>query len=210
MKNLEECVSPGIFSSNNDGNRMKETNPNQTYVMPKKISTTNGKNKIDLPKESTIIAVNSKSTLLPSLSSSNSKKKRYNVFFDSRYYISNNYFLNLTFFYVIYSLETNSKNKLRDKLIDIDVNIEEKSSQYMTRTTKRKLQEENNIDAKKTNVLSVPLEKQISIPIKPLKNVIPETPQQNLREKAAEKRKELVLKSKAVQRYLNIIIFFFY
>lgn len=67
----------------------------------------------------------------------------------------------------------------------------------MTRTMKRKLQEENNIDAKKINV--VPLEKQISTPLKPPNDVL--TPHQ-VRENEAEKRKELYLKAKADQKYL--------
>lgn len=104
--------------------------------------------------------------------------------------------------YIICSLESQIKNKRREKLEDIDVNIEEKS--HMTRTMKRKLQEENNIDAKKTNVLYVPLEKQISTPGKSLEDLQSQTPHQ-IRENEAEKRKELHLKSKADQRYFSII-----
>lgn len=75
----------------------------------------------------------------------------------------------------------------------------------MTRTTKRKLQEENYIGSKKTNVIHVPLEHQLSTPLKPLDDLLP-TPHQ-VRENNAEKRKELYLKAKANQKYLlyNII-----
>lgn len=76
----------------------------------------------------------------------------------------------------------------------------------MTRTMKRKLQEENNIDAKKPNVLYVPLEKQISTPGKSLEDIQAQTPHQ-IRENEAEKRKELYLKSKADQRYPSVINF---
>lgn len=73
----------------------------------------------------------------------------------------------------------------------------------MTRTKKRKLQEENQIVVKKTNVIHVPLEKQISTPLKPIEDVV-QTPHQ-IRENEAEKRKEMFLKSKADQRYIIII-----
>lgn len=96
------------------------------------------------------------------------------------------------------------KNKRREKLEDIDVNIEKQQSQTMTRTKKRKLQEENQI-VKKTNVIHVPLEQQISTPLKPIEDVS-QTPHQ-VRENEAEKRKELYLKSKADQRYKNIITY---
>jgi len=110
----------------------------------------------------------------------------------------------LNFMHIICSLESQIKNKRREKLEDIDVNIEEKS--HMTRTMKRKLQEENNIDAKKTNVLYVPLEKQISTPGKSLEDLQAQTPHQ-IRENEAEKRKELYLKSKADQKYLVLLFF---
>lgn len=81
---------------------------------------------------------------------------------------------------------------------DIDVNIAEQS-QHMTRTMKRKLLEENQIEAKKTNVIHVPLEKQISTPLKPLEEISSLTPHL-IRENEAEKRKERYLKSKANQK----------
>lgn len=105
---------------------------------------------------------------------------------------------------IIISMESQMKNKRREKLEDINVNIEEQQSQHMTRTMKRKLQEESQIVAKKTNVIRVPLEKQISTPLKPSEDVVLQTPHQ-IRENEAEKRKELFLKSKADQRYLIII-----
>lgn len=74
----------------------------------------------------------------------------------------------------------------------------------MTRTMKRKLLEENQTEAKKTNVIHVPLEKQESIPLKPLEEII-STPHL-IRENEAEKRKERYLKSKANQKYLIILI----
>lgn len=107
---------------------------------------------------------------------------------------------------ILCSLENQITNKQHEKLDIIDVIEEEKSSLHMTRTMKRKLQEDNNIDAKKTNVLHVPLEKQIFTPKKPLKDILSPTPHQ-VRENEAEKRKELHLKSKADQRYLEIFIF---
>lgn len=91
------------------------------------------------------------------------------------------------------------KNKRREKLEDIDVNIEKQQSQHMTRTKKRKLQEENQIIVKKTNVIHVPLEQQISTPLKPSEDVLQTIHQ--VRENEAEKRKELYLRSKADQRY---------
>lgn len=86
----------------------------------------------------------------------------------------------------------------REKLEDIDVNIEEKS-QHLTRTMKRKLQEEIQIGAKKTNVVHVPLEKQIFTPLKLAEEASLPTPHQ-VRENEAEKRKELHLKTKADQK----------
>lgn len=68
----------------------------------------------------------------------------------------------------------------------------------MTRTMKRKLQEENHIESKKTNLAY--LEKQVSTtPLKPPVNVL--TTHQ-VRENEAGKRKELYLKAKANQKYL--------
>lgn len=67
----------------------------------------------------------------------------------------------------------------------------------MTRTMKRKLQEEIQIDAKKKNLVHIPLEMMVT-PQKPSEDALP-TPHQ-LRENEAEKRKELYLKSKADQK----------
>lgn len=103
---------------------------------------------------------------------------------------------------LIFSGETQIKSKRREKLEDIDVNIEGQSTQHMTRTMKRKIVEENQIDAKKPNVMRVPLEKQISTPLKPLDDLALLTPHQ-IRENEAEKRKELYLKSKSDKRYLH-------
>ncbi|XP_025207670.1 inner centromere protein-like [Melanaphis sacchari] len=176
MKNVEECVSPGMFSPDNRAH-IKETNVNTTYDMPKKSLAANRTKKlgkiIDLiPEESPISVENSNSTQSQTLNKLKLKKK---------------------------SLESQTKNKHREKLEDIDINIDEKSSTHMTRTMKRKLQEENNIDAKKTNVVYVPLEKQTATPVKPLEDNLSQTPHQ-IRENEAEKRKELYLKSKADQR----------
>ncbi|KAL5234941.1 hypothetical protein ACI65C_002351 [Semiaphis heraclei] len=173
MRNVEEPVSPGMFSPD-IGTHIKETNANKTYDVTKRLSAKNPTKKlgiiVDLPEESPINTENSNSKQPETLVKINSKKK---------------------------SLESQIKNKRREKLEDIDVNVEEKS--LMTRTMKRKLQEENNIDAKKTNVLYVPLEKQISTPVKLLEDLQTQTPHQ-IRENEAEKRKELYLKSKADQR----------
>ncbi|XP_029343527.1 inner centromere protein isoform X1 [Acyrthosiphon pisum] len=173
MRNVEEPVSPGMFSPD-IGTHIKETNANKTYDLTKRLSARNQTKKlgiiIDLPEESPISAENTNSTQPETLIKLTSKNK---------------------------SLESQIKNKRREKLEDIDVNIAEKS--HMTRTMKRKLQEENNIDAKKTNVLYVPLEKQISTPGKSLEDLQSQTPHQ-IRENEAEKRKELHLKSKADQR----------
>jgi len=84
MRNLEECVSPEMFSPDK-GAHMKETNANTTYDMPKKSLTINQTKKlgkvIDLiPEESPISAENSNSTQPQTLSKLNSKKKRYNIF----------------------------------------------------------------------------------------------------------------------------------
>lgn len=101
--------------------------------------------------------------------------------------------------YAIFSGESLRTNKRREKLEDIDVNnIEEPPAQHLTRTMKRKLQEENLIGAKKTNVNQVPLEQKISTPLKSMECVL-QTPHQ-IRENEAEKRKEMYLKSKADQR----------
>jgi len=100
---------------------------------------------------------------------------------------------------IIFSQKSELKNKRREKLEDIDVNITEQPGQHMTRTMKRKLQEESQIEAKKTNVVHVLLEKQISTPIKPLEDL---AGIHQARENNAEKRKELYLKSKADQKYL--------
>lgn len=97
-----------------------------------------------------------------------------------------------------------STNKQHEKLEDIQVNVEE-PSRHVTRTMKRKLQEDNHVDAKKPNV--VLLEKQISTPLKPIDDFTQQTPHQ-IRENEAEKRKELYLKNKADQKYLNFILNF--
>lgn len=102
--------------------------------------------------------------------------------------------------YFIFSKET-PVMKQREKLEDIQVNIEE-PSRHLTRTLKRKLKEDNKIDAKKTNVVHVLLEKQISTPLKPIEDLFQQTPHQ-IRENEAEKRKELYLKTKADQKYFN-------
>lgn len=91
-------------------------------------------------------------------------------------------------------MESKIKNK-REKLEDIDINIKEQSSEKMTRTKKRKLQEENQIS-------EVPLEKQISTSHKPSDQVF--TVYQ-IRENEAKKRKEMILRSKANQKYLYFI-----
>jgi len=88
------------------------------------------------------------------------------------------------------------KNKRREKLEDIDVNISEQP-QLMTRTMKRKLQEENQSDAKKTNVVHVLLEKQISTPKKPQEDPVK---LYQTREQFAIKRKEIHIKSKVEQQ----------
>lgn len=84
MQNVEECISPGMFSPDN-GTHMKKTNANTTYDMPKKSLAINQTKKlgkiIDLiPEESPINVENSNSTQNKTLSKLNSKKKRYNIF----------------------------------------------------------------------------------------------------------------------------------
>lgn len=99
----------------------------------------------------------------------------------------------------IFSDASKKTDKRREKLEDIDVNnIEKPPTQHLTRTMKRKLQEENLTGAKKTNVNQVPLEQKISTPLKSLESLLP-TPHQ-VRENEAEKRKEQHLKTKADQR----------
>lgn len=95
---------------------------------------------------------------------------------------------------LLFSGEPQIKSKRREKLEDIDVNnFEGQATQHMTRTMKRKILDENQIGAKKTNAVRVPLE-QISTPLKPSDDLL--TPRQ-VRENEAEKRKELYLKTKA-------------
>jgi hypothetical protein len=100
--------------------------------------------------------------------------------------------------YAIFSEESQIKNKRREKLEDIDVNNIEEPPTHLTRTMKRKLQEENPNGAKKSNVKHVPLEQIVSTPLKTL-DCLSQTPHQ-IRENEAEKRKEIFLKSKADQR----------
>lgn len=100
--------------------------------------------------------------------------------------------------FAIFSEESKRNNKQREKLEDIDVNNIEEPSRHLTRTMKRKLQEENPNGAKKPNVNQVPLEQKVSTPLKTLESVS-QTPHQ-IRENEAEKRKEMYLKSKADQR----------
>lgn len=86
-----------------------------------------------------------------------------------------------------------------------DPESEVHSTSRMTRTMKRKLQDENPINEvheKKANVKHVPLEIQVSTPIKPVDNLI-QTHQ--LREKKAEQIKETHLRSKADQKYLYFV-----
>ncbi|XP_050438719.1 inner centromere protein A isoform X1 [Adelges cooleyi] len=84
-------------------------------------------------------------------------------------------------------IQTNHRK--REKLEDIDINVDEQVSQHVTRTKKRKIDEDNE-------VLRVPLEKQISTPLKPVETLTPH----QIRENGAEKRKELYLKHKADQK----------
>lgn len=72
----------------------------------------------------------------------------------------------------------------------------------MTRTKRRKLQEENQIDTKKTTVVHVLLEKQISTSVKPLEDPI----KRQVREQLAVKRKEIHLKCKVDQKYLKMLL----
>lgn len=170
MELIDECISPQMFSVENEPN-LKPVNPNETYNKPTSSTTMNIAKKFD--KIVDIIPekspVHGKNNV--SIKQISSKKKS--------------------------SEEHQIKNKQREKLEDIDVNIEDHSLQHMTRTMKRKLQEENQIAAKKTNVVHVPLEK-ILTPFKPIEDVL-QTPHQ-IRENEAEKRKELYLKSKADQK----------
>lgn len=112
-------------------------------------------------------------------------------------------FVSLIHIYLIFSKQSPLMKK-REKLEDIQVNIEE-PSRHVTRTMKRKLQEDNQVDAKKTNVVHVLLEKQISTPLKPIDDLLQQTPHQ-IRENEAEKRKEIYLKNKADQKYFNFYV----
>lgn len=83
MRNVEEPVSPGMFSPD-IGTHIKETNANKTYDLTKRLSAKNPTKKlgiiIDLPEESPISTENS--TQPKTLIKSNPKKKRYNIFFN--------------------------------------------------------------------------------------------------------------------------------
>lgn len=198
MDNIDECEkSPQMFSIEN-GLNIKPVNPNETYNKPTSSTTMNVPKKFDrnniIPETSPVLGKNNLST-----TKLGSKNKRYYSFVYLKC-LEHNYF-NIGLIYVICSNEEHQiKNKKREKLEDIDVNIENQSLQHITRTMKRKFQEENQIAAKKTNVLHVPLEK-ILTPLKPIEDVLL-TPHQ-IRENEAEKRKELYLKSKADQKYIN-------
>lgn len=197
MDNIDECLSPQMLSIEN-GLNIKPVNPNETYNKSTSSTTMNIQKKLDsnniIPKKSSVLTKNNLST-----TKLNSKKKRYYSFVYLKC-LEHNYF-NIGLIYIICSSDEHQiKNKQREKLEDIDVNIENQSSQHITRTMKRKLQEENQIAAKKSNVVHVPLEKKLT-PFKQIEDVL-QTPHQ-IRENEAEKRKELYLKSKADQKYIN-------
>lgn len=203
MDNIDECLSPQMFSIEN-GLNVKPVNPNETYNKSTSSTTMNIPKKLDknniIPEKSPVLI---KNNLL--ITKSSSKEKRYYSLINIKC-LGHHYF-NIGLFYTIYSSEEHQIKNKREKLEDIDVNIENLTSQHITRTMKRKLQEENQIAAKKTNVVHVPLEK-ISTPFKPIEDVL-QTPHQ-IRENEAEKRKELYLKSKADQKYINQLLSFFY
>lgn len=83
MRNVEEPVSPGMFSPD-IGTHIKETNANKTYDLTKKLSAKNQTKKlgiiIDLPEETPIRSENTNSTRSETLTKLNSKKKRYTIF----------------------------------------------------------------------------------------------------------------------------------
>jgi len=84
MKNVEEPVSPGMFSPD-IGTHIKETNANKTYDLTKRLSARNQIKKlgiiVDLPEESPISTENSNSKQPETLVKLNSKKKRCIFFF---------------------------------------------------------------------------------------------------------------------------------
>ncbi|XP_050528589.1 inner centromere protein-like [Daktulosphaira vitifoliae] len=84
------------------------------------------------------------------------------------------------------------KDRKREKLEDIDINVDELMPQHMTRIKKRKLEDE-------VKIIHVPLEKQISTPQANVDAMTSVTPHQ-FREDGAVKRKELFLKQKADQK----------
>jgi len=83
MKNVEEPISPGMFSPD-IGTHVKETNANKTYDLTKRLSTRNQTKKmgiiIDLPEESPISAENANSIQPETLIKLPSKNKRYEIF----------------------------------------------------------------------------------------------------------------------------------
>lgn len=102
IKNMEECVSPEMFSPDS----AKESNANKTYDMPQKLSKIKKLVKpIDsIPEEA---AENNKFKQPQPLTICNSKKKRY-FFLCSIHYISNYYFLNLicVLYFVVWKIKS--------------------------------------------------------------------------------------------------------
>jgi len=90
MRNVEEPVSPGMFSPD-IGTHIKETNANKTYDLTKRLSARNQTKKmgiiVDIPEESPISAENTNSIQSGTLIKLTSKNKRYTIF-----KITNNYY----------------------------------------------------------------------------------------------------------------------
>jgi len=94
MRNVEEPVSPGMFSPD-IGTHIKETNANKTYDLTKGLPAKTQTNKLgiisDLVEETPIRSENTNSTQPETLTKLNSKKKRYTIILISKivYYVSN-------------------------------------------------------------------------------------------------------------------------
>lgn len=102
------------------------------------------------------------------------------------------------------SENVNLKTKDSPQCVQTPESEEHDISSRMTRTMKRKLDGNsiNEVYEKNVNVVHVPLEKQVSTPIRPLDNILLT---HQIREKKAEQIKDTHLRLKADQKYLYFV-----
>ncbi|XP_050538926.1 inner centromere protein-like [Daktulosphaira vitifoliae] len=163
FSNNDELLSPQLFSPEEKNKTyLKKVNPNETYKLTDS----------DDIKQSIIIKKDNDCNM-----SKKSNKSSKQAEFNSINSTSEN-------------KHKLSKNENKREKVDNTDSKEEESSLHMTRTKKRKLEEEKQNNS---NIIRVPLEKQVSNFLKPTDVIFKNKGNE------AEKRKEMYLKSKADQ-----------